>query len=164
MTTAAPSEIATAVSIYQRNTVMLGKSFDGLTPEEWLRRPGETSNPILWIVGHVVWARSRALAYLGKEWARPWLPLFARGSSLAENAQYPQPEELVSAWQDVTANLTAALESVPSTVLSNPAPEKSPSFDGTVGGMLSFLAFHETYHVGQTAYLRCWLGHSRIVG
>jgi uncharacterized damage-inducible protein DinB len=44
------------------------------------------------------------------------------------------------------------------------APSPSPSFDGTVGGMVSFLAMHETYHVGQAVYLRRLLGHGRVVG
>ena len=27
-----------------------------------------------------------------------------------------------------------------------------------------FMAFHETYHVGQTSYLRRWLGHEGVAG
>jgi hypothetical protein len=26
------------------------------------------------------------------------------------------------------------------------------------------MAYHETYHVGQAAYLRCWLGHKGLMG
>jgi uncharacterized damage-inducible protein DinB len=49
--------------------------------------------------------------------------------------------------------------------LSAPPPEKAPpSTDGTLGGVISFLAYHETYHVGQAAYLSRWLGHAQIMG
>jgi uncharacterized damage-inducible protein DinB len=48
--------------------------------------------------------------------------------------------------------------------MAAPAPPPSPSFDGTIGGMVSFLAMHETYHVGQVVYLRRLLGHDRVVG
>jgi uncharacterized damage-inducible protein DinB len=41
---------------------------------------------------------------------------------------------------------------------------KVPSADGTLGGVINFLAYHDTYHTGQVAYLRCWLGHSGVAG
>lgn len=157
-------ELATAASIYRQNERMLGKSFEGLTAEEWQSRPNSTSNSLFWIAGHVVWARSRALKFLGTEWSRPWLPLFARGSKPVESAEYPSLEEIVLAWDDATACLTTALDEASSEALSSAAPEKSPSFDGKVSGMIGFLAFHEAYHVGQIAYLRCWLGHSGVAG
>jgi len=158
------SPIVNAVHAFNRNAAMLSKSLDGLSPEEWTRRPCPTSNPVLWITGHLVWARSRALAILGEEWSRPWLPLFARGASLADDAGYPSHEEVLAGWHEVSGRLTAALESAPVDRLTAAAPEKSPSFDGTIAGYVAFMAFHETYHVGQAAYLRCWMGHSRVVG
>jgi uncharacterized damage-inducible protein DinB len=156
--------IASAVQTFRQNANLLEKSFSDLRREEWLRRPAEGSNPVLWIVGHVIWARSRVLALLGEEWTRPWLPSFARGATLVEDAQYPSPEELMTAWHDVTLHLIAALDAAPPDALAVPVGEKSPSYDGTVGGMVTFLASHETYHVGQVAYLRCWLGHEGVVG
>ena len=164
MPAAAAGEIAATAYSFKRNALLLGKAIDALSPEEWLRRPAPESNPILWIVGHIVWGRSRALAYLGQEWSRPWLPIFVRGAKLSDDAQLPSREEIVSGWEDISAALDAALESASIDRLAAPAPEKSPSPDGTIGGMLSFLAFHETYHVGQAAYLHCWLGHEGIIG
>jgi len=158
------SELDTAAHMYRNNEALLAKSIDGLTDEEWKTRPNETSNSVLWIVGHIVWARAMALKLLGSSWSRPWLPLFARGAKLVEPTEYPSPEEIVLAWKDAKTCLTAAVEEAPAEVLCASAGEKSPSFDGKVGGMVSFLAFHEAYHVGQTAYLRRWLGHSQIVG
>jgi DinB superfamily len=164
MPTAAATDIAATAYGYKRNAVLLGKAIVGLTPEDWLRRPCPTSNPVLWIVGHIIWGRSRALSFLGQEWTRPWLPLFARGAELIDDAQLPSQEEIVSSWEDISATLDAALESAPAEKLSAPAPERSPSLDGTIGGMVAFLTFHETYHVGQVGYLRCWLGHEGAVG
>ena len=158
------NRIAVATYTFRQNGNLLEKSFSDLESEEWLRRPAEGSNPVLWIVGHVIWSRSRVLALLGEEWSRPWLPLFARGATLAGDAQYPPPQEIVAAWHDVTPHLTAALDAAPAEALAAPVGEKSPSYDGTVGGMITFLAFHETYHVGQVGYLRCWLGHDGVVG
>jgi hypothetical protein len=160
----AVSQLSVAAIAFQRNNEMLAKSYRELSTEEWLRRPCETSNDLLWIVGHLVWARSMALRLLGVTWSRPWLSLFARGAKRDSPEQYPSPEELVLAWQNVSRNLVEALENATETVLSAPAPSPSPSFDGTVGGMVDFLAFHEAYHVGQAAYLRSWLGRKGAAG
>ena len=160
----AENHIPAAIHTFRMNGNMLEKSFSELEPEEWLRRPAESSNPVLWIVGHMIWTRSRVLAMLGEEWTRPWLPLFARGATLGKDANYPPPEEMMPAWHDVTTHLTAALDAAPKETLAAPVGEKSPSYDGTVGGMVTFLAFHETLHVGQVAYLRRWLGHDGLAG
>jgi hypothetical protein len=158
------SQIANAASSYRQNESMLRKSFEGLTTEEWLRRPNESSNHLLWIAGHVIWARGVALGFLGSEWSRPWLPLFARGSKLVDSAQYPTPEEIALAGQEISERLTTAMEEASEETLSKPSPEKIPSADGKISGVLNFLAWHEAYHVGQAAYVRCWLGHSGVAG
>jgi hypothetical protein len=49
-------------------------------------------------------------------------------------------------------------------VLAKAAPNAGFSFDGKIGGLIAFLAFHETYHVGQLSYLRKWLGYGQLVG
>jgi hypothetical protein len=159
-----PNEIANAAATYRMNGEMLAKSFAGLTPEEWLRRPGESSNHLLWIVGHVIWARAAVLGLLGVQWSKPWAPLFSRGAKLGDAAQYPSPEEMAAAWTEVSAALTSALEAVSSEALAAPAPPRVPNFDGTVGGTVGFLGLHESLHVGQAAYLRTWLGHEGVAG
>ncbi|MGA3345052.1 MAG: DinB family protein [Terracidiphilus sp.] len=159
-----PSQIANAANSFQLNADLFKKSTDGLTAEEWLRRPNDKSNHILWIFGHVIWARGVVLKFLGSEYSQPWFPLFARGAKLDEAAVYPTPEEATAAWQEVSAQLATAMEGVSEDVLSKQGPPGIPSPDGKVSGVVNFLAHHETYHVGQTAYLRSWLGHGGIVG
>ncbi len=159
-----PSSIAAAAVSFQQNSDLLRKSFEGLTAEEWLRRPSDSSNHLLWIAGHVIWARGVVLGFLGAEWSRPWLPLFARGAKLDDSAEYPTPEEAALAWREVSARLATAMEEVSEDTLSKPSPERIPSADGKITGLVGFLAYHETYHVGQAAYLRRWLGHDGVAG
>jgi uncharacterized damage-inducible protein DinB len=158
-------QIAAAAAMFRQNGIFLPKSFEGMTGEEWNQRPNQTTNCMLWLVGHVAWARGRTLHFLGVEWSTPWLNEFARGRACADGSQSPSPEDLVAGWTEVSAVLTAALESAIAETLSAPPPEKAPpSTDGTLGGVISFLAYHETYHVGQAAYLSRWLGHAQIMG
>ncbi len=162
MSTGAMLELPAAS--YARSTQMLAKCCNGLSDEEWSRRPNDSANCMQWIVGHLVWARSRAITLLGSSWERPWLVQFARGVKPCDAAQYPAPAEMLSAWHEAGETLAAALENVSGEKLVTPVQQPSPSFDGKVGGMVGFLAFHEAYHVGQAAYLRRWLGHDGPVG
>jgi hypothetical protein len=159
-----PSQIIHAAATYRMNAELLEKSFDGLTPQEWQARPGESSNAMIWVAGHIVWARSRVLHFLGAEWSTPWLAMFGRGSKPGDASEYPTPEEIVLAWKDVKAALNASLEEVSADALSAPGPERVPSYDGKLSGLVSFMAWHEGYHVGQAAYLRSWLGHGQVAG
>ena len=159
-----PPEFVTTAHIYKRNEALLAKAIEGLTAEQWTRRPQDSCNCALWIVGHIAWARSRALKLLGVTWTAPWLTQFERGSKPEDASLYPSCDEVLAAWQELSASLPPALEAAPADAMATPAPPPSPSFDGTVGGMVSFLAMHETYHVGQIVYLRRFLGHDRVVG
>ncbi len=159
-----PTEIANAAGSFRMNAELFEKSIAGLDPEEWNSCPNASSNALIWIAGHIVWARSRALTFMGAEWSRPWLPLFARGAKRVDLSEYPVPEEVAAAWHDVKARLNVALEQISVETLSAPGPERVPSFDGKMSGLLSFFALHESYHVGQAAFLRCWLGRGQAAG
>ena len=61
--------------------------------------------------------------------------------------------------------LTQALDNASEEKLAAPAPQPGPpSADGKVSGTISFMAWHETYHIGQVSYLCCWLGHKGMMG
>jgi hypothetical protein len=103
------------------------------------------------------------LARLGTEWSQPWLKEFARGAK-CDVLPCPPPETLMSAWNEVSGVLAGALENASEEALGQPATSGPPSADGKVSGIVNFLAIHETYHVGQAAYLSCWMGHKGIMG
>jgi len=150
--------------MFKTNTDIVNRATEGILPEHWFLKPGEASNHLMWVAGHLVASRGTVLKTLGSEWSAPWSSLFARGAKLASADQYPGVEEIRKAWKGVSERLSASLAAVPVEVLTTPAAEGRPSFDGKVGGLVAFLAFHETYHVGQVGYLRKWLGYGQIVG
>jgi len=160
-----PAAIATASENYRFNSSFLKKTVIDLSPEEWLRRPDDKLNHIAWIVGHMAFSRSRLLHVVGTEWPLPALePLFGRGSKLQADAAYPSPESLLTTWSDAGHALAAAFEEVSEDLLSRPAPQGPPTLDGKIGGIVGFMAIHETYHLGQASYLRAWLGHKGLMG
>jgi len=160
-----PDVIATAAQQYAFNTRYLEGSAKDLAPEEWLRRPDDKGNHLAWIAGHLVWSRKQVLRRLGTEWDVPWLGLFARGEKLDPAAAYPSAKALLDAWKDASGKLSEALESASAERLDSPAPQPGPpSADGKMSGTINFMAWHETYHVGQVSYLCSWLGHKGLMG
>lgn len=160
-----PAVIATAANEYKFNNAYLEKTLKDLAPEEWLRRPDDTANHLAWIVGHLVWSRKQVLRRLGAEWDLPWLGMFARGEKLDLGTAYPSGQALLDAWKDTSDLLVQALENASEEKLASPAPQPGPpSADGKLSGTIGFMAWHETYHVGQVSYLCCWLGHKGLMG
>ena len=150
--------------IYRTNTEIVNRALAGVEPEHWLKQPGDDSNHLLWMLGHVVVHRGMVLKYLGVDWDKPWASLFARGSERLDEANYPSTEEMQAAWQQVSEALASALKNPSADVLGQDAPKGPLSFDGKVSGSVAFLALHDSYHVGQISFLRKWLGYGRTVG
>ncbi len=95
---------------------------------------------------------------------QPELEIFGRGKKLLEDSAYPSSEYLLGIWRESGQAVTAALEAVPGDLLAQPATVGPPSLDGKISGIVSFMAIHETYHLGQASYLRGWLGHKSLMG
>lgn len=150
--------------MFKTNTDLVKKATEAILPEHWFVKPAAASNHLMWVQGHLVWSRGNVLKTLGTEWSAPWNAFFARGAKPVERDQYPGVEEIRQAWNEVSERLSAALAAAPGEALVKPAPSGAPSFDGTAGGLVAFLAFHETYHLGQLGYLRKWLGYGQVAG
>jgi uncharacterized damage-inducible protein DinB len=158
------NDFANIEGMFKINSDLVRKAIADISPEQWFRRPGEDSNHLMWVAGHLVVHRGAAVKSLNAQWAVPWASLFARGATLVAPDQYPPVAEVRNAWDDVSAKLVAALKEAPADILRKTAPDGPPSFDGKISGLVAFLAFHETYHVGQVSYLRKWLGYGQSVG
>jgi uncharacterized damage-inducible protein DinB len=150
--------------IFRANTDIISKAIVDVGPEDWFRKPGDDSNHLMWLLGHVVVHRGYVLKHLGLEWESSWLPLFARGSQQADDREYPTVDKMREAWSQISEQLKTALRGVSPEVLAKPAPEGPPSFDKKISGTVAFFAFHDTYHTGQISFLRKWLGYGQTIG
>ena len=150
--------------MYKVNTDIINTAIADVKDEDWFRAPGDDSNHLLWLLGHIVVHRGLVLKTVGADWNASWKSLFARGSQRVDAAQYPSIEEMREAWNQVSEQLKTTLNESPAEVLDKPAPENSLSFDKKVSGQVAFLAFHDCYHTGQMSFLRKWLGYGQTVG
>jgi uncharacterized damage-inducible protein DinB len=158
------TDLTAVKGMLDRNAQLFEKVTTAVPTELWLSRPGDSSNHLTWITGHVVVHRARISKLLGSTWSAPWEALFVRGAALEESAKYPSPSELQQAWKQVSEGLATSLSNASPETLSKPLNNPSPSLDGTVGGLVAFLCFHETYHVGQMGFLKKLLGCGQTVG
>jgi len=149
--------------IFKINTDLLKRTVQGIPPDRLLERPGSDSNHLLWIAGHVVVHRARVLKLLGEQWSAPWEGLFVRGAKVTAPEHYPGIDELLHAWDHVSGRLRSSLANASPVSLAEPV-SKGMTLDGKISGQIAFLALHESYHVGQMAYLRKWLGFGQAVG
>jgi len=150
--------------MFKTNTDIVNKAIADVDPEHWFKNPGDDSNHLMWILGHLVVHRGHTLKTLGVDWDNQWASLFARGAERLADTDYPSADEMRAAWQEVSAHLATALQQPSADVLAKDAPKGPPSFDGKLSGTVAFFAFHDTYHVGQISFLRKWLGYGKTVG
>jgi DinB superfamily len=159
------TDLTNTAGMFKTNTDIVNRALANVAPDDWFKNPGDDSNHLMWIMGHLVVHRGQTLKTLGVDWNSEWASLFARGTDrLADTAAYPSAEEMLTAWQQVSAELVDALQQPAADVLERDAPKGPPTFNGKVSGTVAFYAFHDTYHVGQISYLRKWLGYGKTIG
>ena len=150
--------------MFKANTDIVSRTIADVEPDQWFKKPGDDSNHLTWVLGHLIVHRGHTLKMLGIDWDNTWADMFARGQARLADAEYPPVDEMRNAWQDVSDKLSAALKSPPEGVMTQEAPKGPPSFDGKMSGTVAFFAFHDTYHSGQISFLRKWLGYGQTVG
>jgi len=141
---------APIVGIFRINDDLLPKVLTGLSPEQVWHRLTDKTNPALWIVGHLAQTRADILALTGNPFDTGWADLFARGSSVGNPEKYPSIEEIQRVLSQINQKFYATLESLREDQLS--------------ADKLAGFALHDSYHLGQLAYIRKELGYSAIVG
>jgi len=156
--------IATLVPLFRATNDLFHRGLDGVSREDLLRRPHDNSNPLIWVAGHAMTSRSSLTKICGEDVENPWAKMFARGTSIGSTVSYPEVSEIIQVWDNVTEKLMNRLALLEEDELSQPAPFPIPTGDKTKRGAIVFLNYHETYHIGQIAYLRKWLGYSQLIG
>jgi hypothetical protein len=154
--------ISVLTAQFQLGSNFFTKALRGLERAALVARPGPASNPPLWIAGHLLQFRTRLAGVLGEAIDVPWEPLFSTGSTLGDLATYPEADEILARWTDVSQRLMRRLEVVTTDALAGRPDRRVPSTDGSLLGAITLFAWHEAYHTGQLGYLRKWLGKGAL--
>ena len=158
------TNLTNTAGMFKFNTDIVNKAIGNINPEHWFKNPGDDSNHLMFLMGHLVVHRGHTLRALSVDFNNKWVPLFSQGANRLADTAYPSIEEMRAAWEEVSAKLNNALKQPVADVLGKNTPKGLPTFDGKISGSVAFFAFHDAYHVGQVSYLRKWLGYGKTIG
>jgi hypothetical protein len=143
---------------YAFNTNAVRGLARGMEGADWTTRHADT-NPAHWVLGHIAFYRRRIARVVGIDIAEAeWEAKFTKGTQPSDCSDYPPPNELVN-------DLKEHSEAVATAMIKLPEPKRAEHWatfagkDHSIESGLSFLYFHETYHVGQLSQLRRLAGH-----
>lgn len=150
--------------IFALNDPFVLQALEGLTSEELWRRPTTANNPLLSVAGRIVQTRAMVLQILGEQAETGWGTLFDRGAKIGDPENYPSGQEIARVMNEISPRLHTALATQRDEQLNRPASLPITGLK-TLTDELAFFALHESYHVGQLAYIRKgpWLsGNGRL--
>ena len=140
--------------IFNLNTRLFLNALAGVTEDQAKERISDHNNPLNWLAVHTVWARYNICALLGKPVENPYNGLFESFKPFDPNYNYATLAEAKAEWQKASDLLKEALATVTEEHLAAEAPFKSPIGDNSIAGTITFLAQHESYDIGQAAFLK----------
>ena len=141
------------------NTRLFANCLDGVTDERAILRPNDRTNNLSFIACHLVDSRHFVARYLGLSENHPLDAVLRDAASIDDVGVLPSLEQIREAWRPISLALDACLLSLGEEELMAPSPQRFPVDDPTVFGAIGFLLQHESYHIGQLALLRKYLGY-----
>jgi uncharacterized damage-inducible protein DinB len=151
-------QVRPLAALYNLNTDLLLNCLDGLSDAEAQRRLEAGGNSITFLAEHLTDTRHFLVTRLGQPLPNPIARYLADVRSIEEITEWPTLEEVRSAWQTVSDHLQSVLSGLSAASLAQPNVHRFPLEDTTRLGLMTFLAQHDSYHLGQVAFIRRQLG------
>jgi len=144
-------------SVLRLNTRLFLNCLEGVSEEKALHRPSHSTNNMSFIACHLVDNRHFMAGYLGLESVNPF-PELATARSIEDVSVLPTLTAIRSAWLGLSPLVEECVAGLLHDDLRAASPQRFPVDDPTVHGALGFLMQHESYHIGQMALLRKYVG------
>jgi len=155
-------QLAPLAAILDLNTDLLLNTLEGLDDDAArIRLPGG-GNSLAFLAAHLTDSRHFLADRIGRPLTNPVAPYLAEARTIEDITAWPSLDALRDAWCAVSAHVQSALDELSSGDLAQANAVRFPLADGTQLGMLTFLVQHDSYHVGQMAFLRRQLGKSAM--
>ena len=155
------AQVAPLHAMLKVNTRLFVNALEGVDDEAARMRPSGETNNAAFVALHVLDARAYLARYLGLEYQHPFGGLEGV-SAIEDMADYPTLEDILGAWREVSDLLEQRLPTLSTDELEKESSQPFPIDDGRVVGGLAFLLLHESFHIGQLALLRKYLGLSSM--
>ncbi|MFN2146468.1 MAG: DinB family protein [Anaerolineales bacterium] len=142
--------------VYQRNQWMIGEQTRGLTHADSLLQPTMRGNCLNFVLGHLLASRELVMDLLSMErlTTEEQFKRYAFGADpLLEDGPGVIPlDDLLAMLQKSADLLSEKISALTPEELAKEVMLGSSS--GPLGERVEFFSWHDTYHVGQTEYLR----------
>jgi len=148
------AELQATAAAYALNDGLLARLVADFTAEDWSIQDA-CGHDARWLAGHLATYRRRALALLGATVEPlPWEAAFVRGKGAADLPADLDPGAVVAAFHAAQADMVGRWDGLDEAALARPTGRRLPDGSEDVRGAIRFLAWHETYHLGQLGLLR----------
>ena len=149
--------------MFEFNSTMTSVGLGDLKNDDAVHRVrnGEGSS-MSFLTGHMLSSRYGILKMLGETKENPYAELFGGSAEAQDGSAYPDVSELKDGWDDLSERFVATLRGLADDQALAPAPDGFPIQDKTMRGAIMFLAWHESYHVGQLGLMRTEMGYQSL--
>lgn len=140
------------------NTRLFRNTLSGVDDASAQSRPGPEGNNMAFIAAHLLDARAWLARYLGVQYQHPFADELAAVTSIDEIERFPALDSVLAAWNEVSAHLRERLVSLTDEEIERESEQEFPIGDRSVLGGIAFMLQHESFHIGQLAFIRRLLG------
>lgn len=153
-----PASAAALIDLFALNTTLFRNCLVDLSDAQAVLRPNQHTNSVAFIAGHLVETRAWMARYVGLDCPPPFGGVLEHATSIDQIPALPSLEAIRVGWDDVSARVGERLGAMTSVDLATASSQRFPGVPNTVLGGIAFLVQHESYHIGQLAYLRKYVG------
>ena len=141
---------------------------EGIEDIKGSERLSDHVNHLQWIAGHLTNSRYGIAPALGLKVSFPYGEQYTDPSeppphnrTISDTVKYPSLTEIKKSWNDLADDFTEKLSGLSEEHLASGIPFPVPT-GKTFQDLLSFIASHESYHIGQMSIIRKYLGLSAM--
>ena len=162
------SSIQPVVKQFEMQTRLFNNVLEEIEDIKGSERLSEHVNHLQWIAGHLTNSRYGIATGLGIKASFPYKEQYTdptepppHNRSIHASVKYPSLTEIKKSWNDLAAQFSEKISGLSDEQLASGIPFPVPT-GKTYRDLLSFIASHESYHIGQMSIIRKYLGLSAM--
>lgn len=156
------TDVASWITTLERNLTVLARQAEGVPQQASLRSLYPGGSSFNWLIGHLAVSRDAMLDAAGAETlaGEGLVASYSYGSTAPGEASAHDVGSLLDLLRQQGEKLASALASLDDRALAAP----SGRGDQSVEAFVTFMLWHESYHLGQAALYRGALGLDSVIG
>jgi uncharacterized damage-inducible protein DinB len=158
------SAIQTISKQYSLHTKLFNNVLEDIDNNKGSERLNDHVNHLQWIAGHLTNSRYSIAPIIGLKMPFPYWEIYTdltapppHNRAVDTTIEYPSLTEIKKYWNSLSEPLIGKLSHLENGQLASASPFAVPT-GKTILDLLSFIASHESYHIGQMSIIRKYLG------